>query len=120
VHSPLRQAIALAVRLGCMLLQIICILADDMLHGKWMHGGLPNSCHVRGSHLYTLSKARYIWLGHTVNACLSYRVSGGYKVHNCFFQSSHTSSGPCKPAGHLPASPVTGKSVSVAEVWRDV
>jgi hypothetical protein len=29
---------------------------------------------VQGTHLYTLSKARTVWLAHTVNVCLSYRM----------------------------------------------
>jgi hypothetical protein len=75
VHSPVRQAVALAARLGCVLLQIICIIIDHVLHKGRAHRVVSRSCGSRGTHVYTLSKARSVWLGHTVNACLSYRVS---------------------------------------------
>jgi hypothetical protein len=81
VHSPVRQAIALAARLVGVLLQIMCILGAHMARGGWKHGGLPRICDGHGAHLYTLSKARTVWLAHTVNVCLSYRV-GGWMLQN--------------------------------------
>jgi hypothetical protein len=75
IHSPVRQAIALLARLGCQLLQIILTLASVVRQGRWVSGDIPFSCDGCGVHPYTLPKARTVWLAHTVNACLSYRVS---------------------------------------------
>jgi hypothetical protein len=81
VHSPVRQAIALAARLGCQLVQIICMLMDRMSHGATA----PKVPRILP---YTLSKARSVWLAHTVNVCLSYRVGrcGGETAARCHSQ----------------------------------
>jgi hypothetical protein len=68
VHSPLRQAIAIVVRLGCPLQQIgYTYLALARNPGGYRPG----------LQIYTLAKGRTVTLGHAVSSAFSCGVSAG-------------------------------------------
>jgi hypothetical protein len=69
ISTPLRQAIALGIRLGCPLQQIIATLLAWKLRGLY-----PDTAQHPGLRIYSLCKARTLFLGQTVNASFSCAV----------------------------------------------
>jgi hypothetical protein len=89
VHSSLRQAVALTVRLGCPLQEIAysyLLLAHTPARYR---PGLP---------IYTLAKGRTVTMGHAVSAAFSCGVSNGCcfcrptLLHSCCCCSAHVDS----------------------------
>jgi hypothetical protein len=74
VHTPLRQAFALGIRLGCPLQQIFYTLLATAPMGGTTSTDRP------ALHIYSLSKARTIWLSRAVHASFSHAVSGAGAV----------------------------------------
>jgi hypothetical protein len=72
VHSPVRQALALGIRLGCPMIEITFML---IAHGC-LNGGQTSSQERPWLRFYQLSKASGVWLGTAVHACSSCAVSG--------------------------------------------
>jgi hypothetical protein len=70
IHSFSRKASALAVRLGCPLIQIVCILlALESNRRHAVKADRPGLC------IYTLCKARAMWMGHTYFGAVTHQVS---------------------------------------------
>jgi hypothetical protein len=70
ISTPLRQAIALGIRLGCPLQQIFHTWLAYKLHGRY-----PDTVQRPGLRIYSLCKARTLFLGQTVNASFCCAVS---------------------------------------------